>query len=66
MKKPLSLSRRGSFETIVQQNSAIKKLVKQIRGHSLTNSLNILENSGYTGDTASFILASLQNLEVGA
>ena len=65
MKKPLSLSRRGSFETIVQQNSAIKQLVKQIRCHSLTNCLNILENSGYTGDTAIFILASLQILEVG-
>lgn len=63
MKKPLSLSRRGSFETIIQQNSAIKKLVKQIRGHSLTNSLNILESSGYTGDTANFILAALQSLE---
>ena len=60
MKKPLSLSRRGSFETIIQQNSAIKKLVKQIRGHSLTNSLNILENSDCTGDLASFILVNLQ------
>lgn len=62
MKKPLSLSRRGSFETIIQQNSAIKKLVKQIRGHSLTNSLNILESLGHTDNTASFILAALQSL----
>jgi hypothetical protein len=60
MKKPLSLSRRGSFETIIQQNSAIKKLVKHIRCHSLTDCLDILENLGHTGDTAIFILVNLQ------
>ncbi|MCC5605145.1 hypothetical protein [Nostoc favosum] len=66
MKKPLGLGGQGSFETILQQNSAIKQLLKQIRSHSLTDCLIILENSGYTGDLAIFILANLQSLEVGA
>ena len=60
MKKPLNLSRRGSFETIIQQNPSVKKLVKQIRFHSLTDCLDLLENSGHTDDTASFILVNLQ------
>ena len=60
MKKPLSLSRRGSFETIIQQNLSVKQLVKQISCNNLTDCLNILENSGYTGDLAVFILACLQ------
>ncbi len=60
MKKPLGLGGQGSFETILQQNSVIKQLVKQIHCHRLTNCLNILENSGYTGDLAVFILACLQ------
>ncbi|MHC5722767.1 MAG: hypothetical protein ACYTXY_01160 [Nostoc sp.] len=66
MKKPLSLSGRGSFETIIQQASAKKRLIRHIGCHSLTDCLNILENSRYTGDTAIFFIASLQILEVGA
>lgn len=60
MKKPLGLSGQGSFETIVQQASARKQLIRHIRCHSLTDCLNILENSAYSGDTAIFILAWLQ------
>lgn len=64
MKKPLSLSGQGSFETIVQQASARKQLIRHIRCHSLTDCLNILENSAYSGDLAIFFIASLQILEV--
>ena len=64
MKKPLSLSGQGSFETIVQQALARKQLIRHIRCHSLTDCLNILENSAYTGDTAIFILAWLQGWTV--
>ena len=60
MKKPLSLSRQGSFETIVQQASARKQLIRHIRCHNLTDCLNILQKAGYHHDTAIFILAWLQ------
>lgn len=63
MKKPLSLGRRGSFETIVQQASAKKQLIRHIGCHSLTDCLNILENSAYTGDAAIFMLAWLRGGE---
>ena len=68
MQKPLAhiARRQGSLRTILQQNSTREQLVKQSNCNSLTDSLNILENSGYTGDTAIFILANLQSLEVGA
>ena len=56
---------QGSLRTILQHNSTRKQLVKQIRCNSLTDSLTILESSGYTGDLAIFILANLQTLEVG-
>ena len=57
---------QGSLRTILQQSATRKQLVKQIRCHSLTDCLNILENSGYTGDLAIFILANFQTLEVEA
>lgn len=63
MKKPLGLGGQGSFETILQQNSVIRQLVKQIRCHNLTDCLIILENSGYTGNTAIFFIANIQALE---
>lgn len=69
MQKPLSLGGQGfaleHFTTILQQTSAKKQLNNCIDSRSLTDSLNILENSGYTGDLAIFILANLQGLEVG-
>lgn len=67
MEKPLVTftGKQGSLKTILQQTSARKQLVKQIRCNSLTDCLSILENSGYTGDTAILILANLQGLEVG-
>ncbi|MHC5821272.1 MAG: hypothetical protein ACYT04_36720 [Nostoc sp.] len=68
MKKPLDHFdvEKGFVKTILQQNSTREQLVKQSRCNSLTDCLIILENSGYTGDTAIFILANLQTLEVGA
>ncbi|HYX18229.1 MAG TPA: hypothetical protein VE944_28450 [Nostoc sp.] len=68
MQKPLAhLARKqGALRTILQHNSTREQLAKQIHRNSLTDSLSILENSGYTGDTAIFILANLQTLEVGA
>lgn len=66
MKKPLNhlSGEQGSEKTILQQSSARKQLVKQIHCNSLTDCLSIIENSGYTGDTAVFILANLQVLRV--
>ena len=66
MKKPLAhLARRqGSLRTILQHNSTREQLAKEIHCYSLTDSLTILESSGYTGDLAIFILANLQSLEV--
>jgi hypothetical protein len=58
MKKPLNLSRRGSCETIVQQNLALKQLVKHIRCHSLTDCLNILQILGHTGDRGMSIIGT--------
>lgn len=68
MQKPLVHldGKQGSLKTILQQSATRKQLVKQIRCHSLTDCLNILENSGYTGDTAILLLANLQSLEVEA
>jgi hypothetical protein len=57
---------QGSLRTILQHNSTREQLVKEIRCNSLTDSLSILENSGYTGDLAIFVLANLQSLEVEA
>ncbi|MHC5915872.1 MAG: hypothetical protein ACYTXE_33855 [Nostoc sp.] len=68
MKKPLVHLRggQGSLKTILQHNSTREQLVKYIRCNRLTDSLSILENSGYTGDLAIFVLANLQSLEVEA
>ena len=70
MQKPLSLAGQGfalkRFTTILQQTSDKKQLNNCIDSRSLTDCLTILENSGYTGDTAIFILANLQTLEVEA
>lgn len=66
MKKPLRDldGKQGSCATILRQTLAQKQLIKQSRRHSLTDCLIILEKSGYTGDTAIFILTNLQSLEV--
>jgi hypothetical protein len=37
-----------------------------IRRRQLTNALEFLQERGYSGDLAIFMLANLQNLEVGA
>ncbi|WP_138506549.1 hypothetical protein [Nostoc sp. PA-18-2419] len=68
MKKPLINfeEQQGSCETILRQTLTKKQLVKQIHCYSLTDCLTILKNSGYTGDTAIFILANFQTLEVEA
>ncbi|BBD65928.1 hypothetical protein NIES4072_03930 [Nostoc commune NIES-4072] len=68
MKKPLNnFERKQRFvRLILQQSSTTTQLVKQSRCNSLTDSLSILENSGYTGDLAIFVLANLQSLEVEA
>lgn len=67
MQKPLDLARQGfavkNFESIIQQTSATKQLTHFISCQSLTDCLTILENLGYTGDLAVFILANLQSLE---
>ena len=59
MKKPLSniKANKGSCENIIRQSLVIKQVIKHSRHQALTDCLTIIENSGYTGDTAIFILS---------
>jgi len=46
------------------QSQNYKKLAQAIHGRELTTSLEILEQSGFTGDLAIFMIANLQQMEV--
>lgn len=45
---------------IVTHNSSVNQLLLSIRGHRLTEVIEMLENADFTGDTAIFMLAWLQ------
>jgi len=70
MQKPSTSDRRGFVvknltniltQTFhVNQESRISELSNCISRHQLTNSLEHLEQCGFSGDTAIFILACLQ------
>ncbi|MCC5611064.1 hypothetical protein LC612_31015 [Nostoc sp. CHAB 5834] len=73
MQKPLTCDRRGFvIENLniilsqILQKSRSSELSNYISDRRLTESVEILENVGFTGDLAIFIIASLQILEVGA
>lgn len=76
MQKPLTYDRQGfakeklnqysSANLPINQESRISELSNCISDQRLTESLEILEKAGYHRDTAIFILASLQSLEVAA
>lgn len=48
----------------VNQEYRISELSNYISDHRLTESVEILENVGFTGDLAVFLIANLQILEV--
>jgi hypothetical protein len=66
MQKPLSYERQGF---VIELNSILSQTLQKYQSSELSNyisdrrlteSVEILENSGYTGDTASFMLAYCQ------
>ncbi len=72
MQKPLTCDRQGfvieklnSILSQILQKSRSSELSNYISDRRLTESVEILENVGFTGDLAVFIIASLQILEVG-
>ncbi|QHG21064.1 hypothetical protein [Nostoc sp. ATCC 53789] len=73
MQKPLTCDRQGfaieklnSILSQILQKSRSSESSNYISDRRLTESVEILENVGFTGDLAIFIIASLQILEVGA
>lgn len=70
MQKPLTYDRQGFAteklnsilaQTLpINQESRISELSNYISRHQLTNSLEHLEQCGFSGDTAIFMLAYLQ------
>jgi len=72
MQKPLTCDRQGfvieklnSILSQILQKSRSSELSNYISDRRLTESVEILENVGFTGDLAVFLIASLQILEVG-
>lgn len=70
MRKPATYGRQGfvigKFNIILSQilqKYRSSELSNYISDRRLTESVEILENSRYTGDTAIFFIASLQILE---
>jgi hypothetical protein len=69
MQKPLTYYRQGfaiELSSILTQTLPKNQLLLSISGHQLTEVIETLESTGFTGDLAIFFIANLQNLEVGA
>lgn len=74
MQKPLGRQpkgglRKNSISRIVPQthpsNQVFQRLSRHVRQRKLTNALELLEKRGYYGDTAIFIIASIQDIGGG-